>query len=129
MKDFDLNQWTPIRVLHRRTLSKRVRKTHSLSVYPFARVLLRHQSEPVLKDFLLMAKAHDAEKLFIIELECASGTYVKEFVHGDLGRCEPSLTSLFGCPADLLLLDVTAIHLDFPPTLPDPDVTELHLQS
>lgn len=38
------------------------------------------------------------------------GTYVKEFVHGDLGRTVPSIGSLLSCRADILQLDVIAVE-------------------
>lgn len=38
------------------------------------------------------------------------GTYIKEFVHGDLGRTVPSVGSLLGCRADILQLDVTKVE-------------------
>ena len=38
--------------------------------------------------------------------------YIKEFVHGDLGRTEPSLSSLLGAEADILQLDVMDVHDD-----------------
>lgn len=46
-----------------------------------------------------------------------AGTYIKEFVHGDDGRTNPSLGSLLGCsgPAEILELDVLEIHMDFLP--------------
>lgn len=39
-----------------------------------------------------------------------SGTYIKEFVHGDLGRTVPSVGSLLNCRADILQLDVTNVE-------------------
>jgi tRNA pseudouridine synthase 10 len=39
-----------------------------------------------------------------------AGMYVKEFVHGDFGRTVPSVGSLLGCKADILQLDVEAVH-------------------
>jgi len=42
-----------------------------------------------------------------------AGTYVKEFVHGDLGRTTPSVCSLLGCQADILQLDVVWLFDDF----------------
>ena len=39
----------------------------------------------------------------------SAGTYVKEFIHSDLGRTMPNLGSLLGCEADILQLDV--LHL------------------
>lgn len=38
------------------------------------------------------------------------GTYIKEFVHGDLGRTVPSVGSLLKCRADILQLDVTNVE-------------------
>eukprot|EP00898_Chlorokybus_atmophyticus_P000072 jgi/Chlat1/1065/Chrsp110S01562 len=45
-----------------------------------------------------------------------AGTYIKEFVHGDLGRTHPNLGSLLGgnVETDILQLDVTDIDLPFP---------------
>lgn len=36
----------------------------------------------------------------------------RRFVHGDLGRTEPSLASLVGCESDILQLDVLEVHDD-----------------
>jgi tRNA U54 and U55 pseudouridine synthase Pus10 len=30
-------------------------------------------------------------RFFLLDLETEAGTYVKEFVHGDMGRTQPSL--------------------------------------
>lgn len=38
-----------------------------------------------------------------------AGTYVKEFVHGDMGRTTPNLGDLLACEADILQLDVTGL--------------------
>ena len=46
----------------------------------------------------------------VLELDTSAGMYIKEFVHGDLGRTEPSLASLVGCDADILQLDVLDVH-------------------
>ena len=40
----------------------------------------------------------------------SAGTYIKEFVHGDLGRTSPSIGSLLGSEADILQLDVTQVY-------------------
>lgn len=39
-------------------------------------------------------------------LSTQAGTYIKEFVHGDLGRTQPNLTTLLDCDTDILTLDV-----------------------
>lgn len=41
-----------------------------------------------------------------------TGTYIKEFVHGDFGRTLPNLGSLLHCEADILSLDVLVRNLD-----------------
>jgi len=53
---------------------------------------------------------------FLLHLVTSAGTYVKEFVHGDLGRTRPSVGELLGeaaggarVAADILMLDVTGI--------------------
>uniref|UniRef100_A0A6B2L465 tRNA pseudouridine(55) synthase n=1 Tax=Arcella intermedia TaxID=1963864 RepID=A0A6B2L465_9EUKA len=89
-----IKQKTPIRVLHRRTLLTRERTIHSI-------------------------KCHYINKDYIyVDLVTQAGTYVKEFVHSDLGRTVPSLSSLMSWgdyECDILLLDVTEIDLDYPP--------------
>ena len=42
-----------------------------------------------------------------------AGTYIKEFVHGDFGRTEPSLCSLLDCECDILQLDVRDVNMKF----------------
>ncbi|XP_015922078.1 tRNA pseudouridine synthase Pus10 [Parasteatoda tepidariorum] len=91
LEDVKLNQKTPIRVLHRRTLSIRERLIHSIK-----------------------GKIIDDHHL-LLRLETQAGTYVKEFVHSDFGRTTPSLGTLLETEADILELDVESIHLDWPP--------------
>ena len=45
-------------------------------------------------------------------LRCESGTYVKETVHGDGGRTQPSLSTLIKAKCEVLWLDVGDIHAD-----------------
>ena len=40
----------------------------------------------------------------------SAGTYIKEFVHGDLGRTVPSIGSILETEADILQLDVTNVY-------------------
>lgn len=87
MGAFTIEQDTPVRVLHRRSLATRRRQIHALQL---TRVNAR---------------------FFLLDLQTEAGTYVKEFVHGDLGRTRPSLGSLLGCDADILQLDVTAVEV------------------
>jgi len=43
-------------------------------------------------------------------LLASAGTYIKEFVHGDLGRTVPSVGSLLESEADILQLDVSNVY-------------------
>ena len=79
-------QRTPTRVSHRRS------------------DLVRHR---VLKGVeLLRADGREADVLMTAE----AGTYVKEVLHGDGGRTEPSLAGLTGVPCEVVALDVVRIH-------------------
>ncbi|CAG0887018.1 unnamed protein product [Darwinula stevensoni] len=95
IKDLVLQQKTPIRVLHRRPLAVRERTVFWMS------------GELV------------SSKLFKLHLGTQAGTYIKEFVHGDFGRTVPNLSSLLNVPVDILALDVTAVHLNWPKPLED----------
>lgn len=44
---------------------------------------------------------------FVLHVLGSAGTYIKEFVHGDLGRTVPSIGSILDSEADILQLDVT----------------------
>ncbi|CAM9351990.1 unnamed protein product [Phaeothamnion confervicola] len=88
MTDLKVQQKTPIRVLHRRTLSIREKMIHSM------------RCERINDHF------------FVLRLSTSAGTYVKEFVHGDLGRTAPSVGSLLGCRADILQLDVDKVEVN-----------------
>ncbi|EDW75537.2 uncharacterized protein Dwil_GK23763 [Drosophila willistoni] len=90
---FDIQQKTPIRVLHRRPLHTRPRTIYSLR----ARV------------------QRDNLKSLVIDIVTQAGTYVKELVHGEFGRTNPSISSIIGKPIDILALDVESIELDWPP--------------
>lgn len=48
-----------------------------------------------------------------LALLTSAGTYVKEFVHGDGGRTEPSVGTLLGCQADIETLDVLEIVMEW----------------
>lgn len=47
---------------------------------------------------------------FTLHVLASAGTYIKEFVHGDLGRTVPSIGSLLDSEADILQLDVTQVY-------------------
>ncbi|VEL12920.1 unnamed protein product [Protopolystoma xenopodis] len=122
---FVVHQLTPIRVLHRRTLTSRRRVIYSLRLLEFEAVMSQANTRPELKDLGVWRNVYSSSELFIIELNCEAGTYVKELAHGDLGRTQPNLTSLLGRKVDLLALDVIAIHFDWPPSLANPLVDPL----
>jgi tRNA pseudouridine synthase 10 len=50
----------------------------------------------------------DSEDL-VLRLRTESGTYVKEFVHGDQGRTRPSLSELLGVACEVKALDVLEV--------------------
>uniref|UniRef100_K3X1C6 tRNA pseudouridine(55) synthase n=1 Tax=Globisporangium ultimum (strain ATCC 200006 / CBS 805.95 / DAOM BR144) TaxID=431595 RepID=K3X1C6_GLOUD len=80
--DLAIQQETPIRVLHRRTLMTRPKVIHEAK----CEVLNKHY--------------------MLLRLTTSAGTYVKEFVHGDRGRTLPNVSSILGSNADILQLDV-----------------------
>ncbi|KAG0205879.1 putative tRNA pseudouridine synthase Pus10 [Mortierella sp. GBA30] len=90
-KAFFVEQQTPIRVLQRRAQMIRKKEIHSLKAFPL--------------------EGH----FLVVHLHTEAGTYIKEFVHGDLGRNQPSLASIVGCEADIMELDVMEVDLEFPP--------------
>ncbi|KAF9106303.1 putative tRNA pseudouridine synthase Pus10 [Mortierella sp. GBA35] len=90
-KAFYVEQQTPIRVLQRRAQMIRKKQIHSLKAFPL--------------------EGH----FMVVHLHTEAGTYIKEFVHGDLGRNQPSLASIVGCEADIMELDVLEVDLEFPP--------------
>ena len=68
--DLAIKQRTPVRVLHRRSLLTR------------DKMVYRMKTEFV--------NSHH----FILEIEASGGTYIKEFVHGDLGRTRPNVCEI-----------------------------------
>ncbi|KAF6172550.1 hypothetical protein GIB67_007063 [Kingdonia uniflora] len=88
--DMHIMQRTPVRVLHRRSPLEREKIIHWMKV---ERVVGRSQ-------------------YFMLHLCTQAGTYIKEFVHGDLGRTKPSIGSILGCRAEILQLDVTDVKMD-----------------
>ncbi|CAG8598857.1 5108_t:CDS:10, partial [Scutellospora calospora] len=87
---FTIEQQTPIRVLQRRSSAVRSKKIHCI----FA--------EQMEDNFLTLKMTTEA------------GTYIKEFIHGDLGRTTPNLGDMIGCHADILALDVLEVDLEWP---------------
>lgn len=89
---FDVQQTTPLRVLHRRPLLTRERKVYSLRT----------------------AVCRTNTKLLVMDITAQAGTYIKELVHGEFGRTRPSITEIIGQPIDIMALDVMEIFLDWP---------------
>ncbi|MGY8755437.1 MAG: tRNA pseudouridine(54/55) synthase Pus10 [Candidatus Poseidoniales archaeon] len=88
-----LAQRTPERVAHRR--ADKIRK------------------RTVVETTDVSIQVHDDGTMTgIFSLRCESGTYVKETVHGDGGRTQPSISSLIGAKCSVKWLDVADIHAD-----------------
>ncbi|XP_055341045.1 tRNA pseudouridine synthase Pus10-like [Paramacrobiotus metropolitanus] len=92
-QELSIKQKTPVRVLHRRANTERRKVIHTLS-----------------------AKLLDSTGQFRLLLKTQAGTYIKEFIHGDFGRTEPSISSLLGQETECEELDVTAVDLVWPPS-------------
>ncbi|MCX6770265.1 MAG: tRNA pseudouridine(54/55) synthase Pus10 [Candidatus Micrarchaeota archaeon] len=90
-----INQQTPKRVLARRVDIIRPRKVHSLSATT---------DEDGALNLLILAEA---------------GTYIKELVNSDGNRTKPSVSSILGCPAVCVQLDVVEIKDYFLKTIFD----------
>lgn len=85
-KNVHLNQRTPKRVEHRRADLVRDR------------------------EILWVEAEVTGDDTFDLTLETESGTYVKEFVSGDNGRCVPSFSQALGIQCYVQTLDVIAIN-------------------
>ncbi|CDW52446.1 hypothetical protein TTRE_0000070701 [Trichuris trichiura] len=79
----NIEQKTPVRVLHRRTLATRSRRIERIHAW--------HGQD--LCDFFIL-------------ITTEAGTYIKEFVHGDFGRTLPNISDFLGIAVDLVELDV-----------------------
>ncbi|KAL4856344.1 putative tRNA pseudouridine synthase Pus10 [Chlorella vulgaris] len=92
-KSLKVQQQTPIRVLHRRANLRRPKVVYEMQA-------ARLPDQP--------------PGYFVLQLRTQAGTYIKEFVHGDLGRSQPSLGDLLGgCKAQIVSLDVLEVHMEF----------------
>jgi len=88
-----LAQRTPDRVAHRR--ADLIRRRDVVTV-----------NEPVIETM------QDGVIEVEFTLRCESGTYVKETIHGDNGRTQPSVASLLKAKCEVIWLDVGDIHAD-----------------
>ena len=72
-----------------------------------------HELKTTPNDFISIdecLKSND-EHFMILDVISSAGTYIKEFVHSDLMRTEPSIKSLLDCDVDILQLDVRDLIL------------------
>ena len=86
VEDLLINQITPLRVLHKRVLKVREKYIYEIKI-----------KEIINPHFM------------IIEIKSSAGTYIKEFVNGDIGRTYPSLGDIIGNECDIIQLDVQDI--------------------
>ncbi|KAL4639943.1 putative tRNA pseudouridine synthase Pus10 isoform X1 [Arapaima gigas] len=101
IKELNVAQKTPLRVLHRRPLAIRQRVIHTMS-----------------------AHYRDVHH-FCLQLRTQAGTYIKEFVHGDFGRTRPNLCELMKTDTDILELDVESVDVDWPPAVAELESQEV----
>ncbi len=93
MEGVNLAQRTPERVAHRRADLVRRRK--------------------VIETRDAKVEINDSGSIHVeFTLRCESGTYVKETVHGDDGRTQPSIASLIKAKCTVEWLDVGDVHAD-----------------
>jgi tRNA pseudouridine synthase 10 len=90
----DLEQQTPLRVLHRRADLVRRRRILALTAVP------------------VTARASDAGTSLDLRIRAEAGTYVKEFITGDEGRTRPSLSDILQTSCQCEELDVLEVHFD-----------------
>ncbi|MBM4389337.1 MAG: tRNA pseudouridine(54/55) synthase Pus10, partial [Deltaproteobacteria bacterium] len=83
-----ITQQTPVRVSHRRADLARERMIIDTEMVGFD------------------------DPLLTLVIKTEAGTYVKEFVHGDNGRTNPSLSGALGVPCEVKSLDVIDIADD-----------------
>jgi len=105
LRNVKIVQRTPVRVLHRRPLSPRVRTVYEMRA---------RWAKPYELKELLHTAAESADMFFVLDIKTQAGTYVKEFVHGDFGRTKPSLRDFLNIEVDIIALDVTGINLKWP---------------
>ena len=93
LEGVNLAQRTPERVAHRRADLVRRRK--------------------VIETRNANVETNDSGDISVeFTLRCESGTYVKETIHGDDGRTQPSIASLIKAKCTVEWLDVGDIHAD-----------------
>lgn len=103
-----LAQQTPKRVLHRRADKTRMRSVHQVDVALFGDHV-RIKGEAVNPEQPEPRTEADAATHFTLDIHAESGTYIKELVHGDEGRTQPSFAGIIGIPMKVVALDVVGV--------------------
>lgn len=113
-------QDTPDRVKHRRADKTRKRSVRSVEVLAFnahardaQETLTEEQASysmvpPTDPDDKPMDETRSTH--FTVEILAESGTYIKELVHSDEGRTQPSFAGLLGVPMRVVALDVIGMQ-------------------
>lgn len=102
-KEFTIQQKTPVRVFQRRSAAVRPKVIHTSTIQRLNNNVDLNSPEACYG---------------VLKLHTQAGTYIKEYVHGDLGRTLPNLASVGGIhSADLLELDVMDVDLVWPPVV------------
>ena len=83
-----VKQRTPLRVSHRRADKERPRTVRRMELVDLAGTTVQ------------------------VQVRGESGIYVKELIHGDRGRTQPSMAEVLGRPCDVVELDVLKVHDD-----------------
>ncbi|KAG0241393.1 putative tRNA pseudouridine synthase Pus10 [Actinomortierella wolfii] len=118
---FVVDQQTPIRVLQRRAQMIRKKTIYSLRAFAIDEkgqaitTVAAPSSDADMSSTDSMERDDNQSHFLVVHLHTEAGTYIKEFVHGDLGRNQPNLGAIAGCEADIMELDVLDVDLEFPP--------------
>ncbi|KAL7309745.1 hypothetical protein PS15m_010590 [Mucor circinelloides] len=100
---FTIQQKTPVRVFQRRSAAVRPKVIHTSTISRLHQDVDMNSPEA---------------RYGVLKLHTQAGTYIKEYVHGDLGRTLPNLASVGSIhSADLLELDVMDVDLVWPPQI------------
>ncbi|MBW3582174.1 MAG: tRNA pseudouridine(54/55) synthase Pus10 [Euryarchaeota archaeon] len=103
-----IQQRTPERVAHRRADKVRPRSVHRVEVVSFghhARATLEQEEDEDQAD----QPAPETTETFTLDILAESGTYIKELVHSDEGRTQPSFAAILGIPMKVAYLDVVGV--------------------
>jgi tRNA pseudouridine synthase 10 len=91
MKNLELQQKTPIRMLHRRPNSIRSQTVYEMNAEPISKDQLNH-----FEDLDTNLDSNETQQVFRLRLTIQAGTYVKEFIHRVFRRTSPNLREILG---------------------------------